>query len=121
MSIEVNDRVKINHSDESYDGEICKVVRVENGASFPYQVEMEDGPYWMTEADVALVSKAHPATQKQLNYLADLGAAATHAVSVAEASAMIDQAKGGNTCHYCGQPASGFGFFDEAACTDCGG
>lgn len=24
-------------------------------------------------------------------------------------------------CHYCGMPATGFGFFDEPACPDCGG
>ena len=25
------------------------------------------------------------------------------------------------TCHYCGQPATGFGVFGEPACTECGG
>ena len=26
-----------------------------------------------------------------------------------------------DTCHYCGQPATGTGFFGEAACAECGG
>jgi hypothetical protein len=24
------------------------------------------------------------------------------------------------SCHYCGMPATGFGFFDEPVCADCG-
>ncbi len=25
------------------------------------------------------------------------------------------------TCHYCGMPATGFGFFNEPVCRECGG
>lgn len=27
----------------------------------------------------------------------------------------------GLDCHYCGMPATGWGFFDEPVCEDCGG
>ena len=27
----------------------------------------------------------------------------------------------GQNCHYCGCPATGWGFFDEPVCEDCGG
>jgi hypothetical protein len=29
--------------------------------------------------------------------------------------------RGGSSCHYCGQTATGFGFFDEPVCPQCGG
>ena len=35
--------------------------------------------------------------------------------------AVIEKQSSSFNCHYCGGPAAGFGFFDEPACTECGG
>ena len=120
MAIEIGDTVKINHAGESYDGEICEVVRTAHAASFPYQVQMADNElYWMTEHDVALNGKKDPATARQLNYLRDLGCAVDYPISKSEASELIKAAI--PRCHYCGQRASNTGFFGESVCRGCGG
>lgn len=58
-----------------------------------------------------------PPTQKQIDRLRDLGYKGQPATK-GEASALIDQLT--PACHYCGQPATSFGFFDEAVCRQCG-
>lgn len=122
MTIEINDKVKINHEGETYDGEICTVVKTDKAGSFPYQVKMNDGEnYWMTEDSVELVEKSNPATDRQISYLRDLGYTDTNLISKTEASAKIDDLKLIDSCHYCGQPANTFGFFDEPVCEECGG
>lgn len=60
-----------------------------------------------------------PVTQRQLDYLKSLGYNGPAPKTKGEASDLIDQ----NTpsCHYCGGKATGFGFFDEPVCKECGG
>jgi len=65
------------------------------------------------------------ATEKQVKYLLYLEYSGDpKKLTKQQASEEISSLKryaGKNSCHYCGAPASGFGFFDEAACGQCGG
>lgn len=47
-------------------------------------------------------------------------AAETHTVE-SITPAIEQQRDNRPSCHYCGQPANGRGFFDEPACKECGG
>ncbi len=62
-------------------------------------------------------------TQKQLDYLNKLGYTGNTPLTKGQASDLIERQKDLTTpsCHYCGQPATGFGFFDEPCCSECGG
>jgi len=63
------------------------------------------------------------ATSRQVAYLTDLGVNVPGEISVKAASRLIDKAKRAQkpSCHYCGMPATGFCFFGEPACSECGG
>lgn len=68
------------------------------------------------------------ATREQIEYLVDLGYDGPTALSKSEASRLIELFKSKQLpknavgwCHYCGQPAYTFDFFDVPACRDCGG
>ena len=65
------------------------------------------------------------ATDKQKKYLLDLEYSGdVEKLTRKKASELISTLReyvGKNSYHYCGAPASGFGFFDEPACGQCGG
>ncbi len=72
-----------------------------------------------------LLPTAEPlATEKQMAYLNDLGYTGG-ALTKSQASREIESLKAWQgavgACHYCGAPAYGWGFFDEPACSQCGG
>jgi hypothetical protein len=60
-----------------------------------------------------------PATEKQIAKIRELGGDPSTVTTKGEASDLIESLV--PSCHYCGQPATGFGFFDEYVCHDCGG
>lgn len=60
-----------------------------------------------------------PATQKQLDKIGTLGGETMGITTKGQASDLIDSLI--PSCHYCGMPATGFGFFDERVCAECGG
>lgn len=72
-----------------------------------------------------IISRANPATDRQMAYLRDLGYDGPANLTKEEASTKIDRLKAWKgsvgACHYCGSPAFGWGFFDEPACGQCGG
>jgi hypothetical protein len=65
------------------------------------------------------------ATERQMSYLKDLGYDGSSNITKSQASTKIDSLKewknAVGACHYCGSPAYGFAFFDEPACSQCGG
>ena len=68
-----------------------------------------DEPAWRSEEPTA----------KQLAYLKSLGHKGQTPTTKGEASDLIDGLQ--PNCHYCGQPATGFDFFNAPVCRQCGG
>lgn len=60
-----------------------------------------------------------PVTDRQMAKIVELGVDPSTVTSKGQASDLIDSLI--PSCHYCGQPATGFGFFDEHVCPECGG
>lgn len=83
-----------------------------------YRVHNQAGKVWATLEEVERTWRNDPPTQKQIDRLKSLGCKGKPQTK-GEASKLIDQLT--PACHYCGQPATGFGFFDEPACRQCGG
>ena len=96
---------------------------VHTSGFYPVSVADDSQAQKLTDAGYGKVNDL--ATEKQINYLALLNYKGRNPISKTEASQFIQSQKewknAVGACHYCGQPAFGWGFFDEPACNQCGG
>jgi hypothetical protein len=108
-------KVKIFTTDED-NGKTGTVESVWNDGYSVY-IEGDEGAKFFEKTELRLIGE-NAATEKQMNYIVDLGGQ-TGPYTKLEASQIIECLK--PSCHYCGMPATGFGFFDEPVCGGCGG
>lgn len=55
--MKLNETVRIHNPGEDYHGQMGTIIGLEIGASFPYQVRMDDGDFWFTAEELRPTTK----------------------------------------------------------------
>ena len=108
--------VKIISNDEN-NGKIGTVEKQWRDGSYSVYIAGDEDAKNFNATELRLTGE-NAATEKQIDYIVLLGGEPAP-YTKQDASKLIDSLK--PSCHYCGMPATGHGFFGEPACSECGG